>query len=92
MNLDKLMKKLPPGFADDVASLGEPGLKDVVLQAETNIRRVEQEREADERLSGAKEIVKDLNGPYRDAINAQRAKIAYVLYVLEERGKLPEAT
>lgn len=89
MKLDKILKKLPEGFVEEVAGLGEQGLKDVVLQAETNIRRVEQEREDDERLAGAKEIVKDLNGPYRDAISFQRAKIAYALHVLEERGKLP---
>jgi hypothetical protein len=72
-----------------VASLGEPGLKDVALQAETNIRRVEQEREGDERLSGAKEVVRDLNGP--TAMPSTRsAKIAYVLYLLDERGKLPK--
>ena len=91
MNIDKILKKLPSGFADDVAGYDEAQVKAAVLQSEANIRRVEQEREADEKLAGAKEILKDLNGPYRDAISAQRAKISYLLHVLEERGKLPDA-
>ena len=92
MNIEKLLKKLPTGFADDVAGFNEQQLKDAVLQSEANIRRVEQERDADEKLAGAKELLKDLNGPYRDAIGAQRAKIAYLMYTLEERGKLPDET
>lgn len=92
MNIDKLIKKLPTGFADDVAGFNEQQLKDAVLQSEANIRRVEQERDADEKLAGAKELLKDLNGPYRDAIGAQRAKIAYLMHTLEERGKLPDET
>lgn len=90
MNIDKIMKKLPPGFADDAAGYDEEQLKNAVLQSEANIRRVEQERDADEKLAGAKEILKDLIGPYRDAIGAQRAKIAYLMHMLEERGRLPE--
>lgn len=90
MNIEKIMKKLPSGFADDVAGYDDSQIKAEVLKSETNIRRVEQEREADEKLAGAKEILKDLNGPYRDAISAQRAKISYLLHVLEERGKLPD--
>lgn len=91
MNIEKILKKLPAGFADEIASYNKQRLKDAVLQSETNIRAVEQEREQDEKLKGAKEIVKDLNGPYREAIGAQRAKIAYLLHVLEERGELPGA-
>ena len=78
--IEKLIKKLPTGYADDVA-----GYDDV--ECENNIRTTENEREADSKLAGAKEIVKDLSGPYRDAVSAQRAKIAYLLHMLEERGK-----
>lgn len=87
MDIKKILKKLPTGFAEDVASFNTAQLKGVILQSEANIRTVEQEREADDRLRGAKEIVKDLAGPYRDAVTAQRAKIAYAFHVMEERGE-----
>jgi hypothetical protein len=92
MKIAKILKKLPTGFADDVESYSEQQLKDAILQSETNINRVENEREQDERLKGAKETLKDLNSPYRDAISAQRAKIAYLLYMLENQGKLPDVS
>lgn len=88
MKIEKIIKKLPTGFAEDAAAFDEGQIKDHVLQSEANIRRVEQERDADEKLAGAKEILKDLNEPYRDAINRQRAKIAYLMHLLDERGKL----
>jgi hypothetical protein len=43
---------------------------------------------ADEKLTGARELIKDFMAPYNEAKKAQRAKIAYSLHVLEERGEL----
>ena len=88
MDIKKIIAKLPTGWAEDVAGFDAGQLKAAILQSEVNIRTVETERDADERLSGAKELLKDLSGPYRDAVGAQRAKIAYALHVLEERGEL----
>lgn len=85
--IEKLIKKLPTGYAEDVAGYDEADITSAIVECETNIRTTENERENDTKLSGAKEIVKDLSGPYRDAVSAQRAKIAYLLHTLEERGK-----
>jgi len=90
MDILKILAKLPAGYAEDVAGFDTGRLQTEVLKCETNIRQVEQEKEADEKLSGAKSLVKDLSAPYRDAVAAQRAKIKYLLHVLEERGQLPE--
>jgi hypothetical protein len=89
MKIEKIIKKLPTGFVDEVGAMKKQQLRDMIIQCETNIRAVELERDSDEKLNGAKELVKDYSGPYRDAMAAQRAKIAYVLHVLEERGELP---
>jgi hypothetical protein len=89
VNIEKLIKKLPTGFVDEAARLGDAELKAAVIQSEVNIREVERERDADEKLQGAKALVKDLGGPYRDAVGAQRAKIAYLMHLMEERGTLP---
>lgn len=91
MNIEKIIKKLPTGFVDDVAGYSPAQLKEVVIQSETNIRETENTRDNDEKLQGAKELVKDFSGPYKEAIAAQRAKIKYVLHLLDEKGALPGA-
>lgn len=92
MNINKIIAKLPTGFVDEVSGMNKTALRSAIIQAETNKRAIEQQKAEDEKLNGAKEIVKDLMGPYRDATSAQNAKIAYVLHVLEERGELNEST
>ena len=91
MDIKKIMAKLPSGFAEDVEGYSKQKLKDALLQSQVNIRNIEQEREEDEKLRGAKEILKDLSAPYKDAIGAQKAKIAYILHILDERGEAPAA-
>lgn len=91
MDLKKIIAKLPTGYVDEVNGASPERLKAEVIRAETNIKSVEQERAEDDKLAGAKELVKDLAGPYRDAINAQRAKISYLMHLLGEAGSLPAA-
>lgn len=83
-----VLKALPTGFLEEAEAMDEKALRELVVASEGNIRETEREREADEKLQGAKSIVKDLVGPYRDAIKAQRAKIACAMYFLEGRGVL----
>lgn len=91
MNLKKLKKiisKLPHGYADECAAKTEADLRADIVDAEDSIRKVEAERDKDEKLLGAKEIVKDISSSYRDVVSTQRAKIAFALHTLEETGKL----
>lgn len=90
MDIKRLIAKLPAGYVEDVAGMDGDAMRAAIVQSNVNIQRVEQERAGDEKLSGAKEVVKDLSAPYRDAISAQRAKIAYLLWQLRERGELVE--
>lgn len=90
MDIMKLLSKLPSGYAEDIAAYDHAKLHTEVIQCEANIRQIEEDKANDEKLTGARELVKDLAGPYRDAMNAQRAKIKYVLHLLAERGQLPE--
>lgn len=87
--IDKLLKKLPTGYAEEADRMSDTKLKAEIIQAETNIRNIKAEQAGDEKLNGAKEIVKDLNSPYNDAVKAQRAKIEYALHLMEQRGTLP---
>lgn len=87
MDIKKIIAKLPVGFAEEAAGMDGDALRSVIVAAETSIREVEREQGADEKLQGARKIAKDLARGYSDAKRAQRAKIAYSLHLLEERGE-----
>lgn len=88
MDIKKIVAKLPTGYAEDAAGMDGEQLRAEIIKAETSLREVEMEMKADEKLAGAKEILKDISGAYADAKRAQRAKIAYSLHLLDERGEL----
>lgn len=88
MNLAKALKKLGTGVRDELDALPEKGLRDAIIGAEGQILAIRTEMENDEHLVAAREIVKDLSGSYREAQQAQQAKIQYALYRLGEMGKL----
>lgn len=83
---DKLLKKLPEGWTDTANAMQEDELKKVIVEAEGNIYVIERAKQDDDKLSAAKEIVKDHSAPYRDAKATQTAKIKYALWLLESRG------
>lgn len=87
MNLKRVLSKLPTGFADEAAGFDAKRLRSEIVQAEGVIHETEQEREADEKLQGAKDLVRDLGSGYSDVIKAQRAKVSYCVHLLEERGE-----
>lgn len=88
LDIKKVIAKLPTGYVDEVAGMDGAKLRSEIIQAESNIREVLKEMAADEKLQGARELVKDFLGGYNDAKKAQRAKIDYLLHLLEERGEL----
>ena len=88
MDINKLIAKLPTGFVDDASGMDANKLRAEIIKAETSLRELDTAMKADEKLAGVKEIMKDIVGGYNDAKRAQRAKIAYSLHVLEERGEL----
>ncbi len=86
--LTRLKKQLPTGWAEEADAMGAASLRDVVIEAETALVETDKSQESDMKLQGALEIAKDLKGAYTDARKAQRAKIAYALYLLAEKGVL----
>ena len=87
MDIKKIIAKLPVGFVEEAAGMDGAALRAEIVRAEEHLREVEREQSADDKLQGARQIVKDLMGAYNDAKRAQRAKIAYSLHLLEERGE-----
>ena len=82
---DDLIKKMPE-FKDtaDAASIDE--LKKIIVECEGNLYTVNKEEDADVKLSGARDMVKEFSEPYRDAKKHQQAKIQYALLCLESKG------
>lgn len=85
---DKWWKVLQsmPEFKDTADAASEEELKKILVMSEGNIYTIEQEKDADVKLNGAKDLVKEYSEPYRDAIKAQTAKIKYALFLLEGKG------
>jgi adenylate kinase len=83
---EKWLKKLPTGFSEDADSMSEADLKKTIVSCENNIFTIEKEKTNDVKLNAAKEISKELSGPYRDAKSCQDAKIRYCLFLLHGKG------
>lgn len=82
---NKVLKDLPE-FKDIADAASAEDLKKIIVTCEGNIFNIETSKEADAKLSGAKEIAKELSGPYKDALKIQMAKIKYALFCLESKG------
>lgn len=75
-----------PEFKDNADAASVDDLKKIIVTCEGNIYTIDQEKEADIKLNGAKELVKEYSEPYRDALKVQTAKIKYALFLLEGKG------
>jgi hypothetical protein len=82
---DDLIKKMPE-FKDTADSADVDGLKKIIVECEGNLYTVVKEEDADAKLTAARDMVKDLSEPYRDAKKHQQAKIQYSLLCLESKG------
>lgn len=82
----KLRKILPPGLPEDIEAMSPDELQKRIVDSESNIKEAEASRDNDEQLKGARELVKDLSEPYRDAMKVQRAIQRYALLILESKG------
>ena len=86
---DKFAKKLPDNYEDTVDGMKTPDdMKGAVIDCEKVINLTEKEMEEDVALKNAKENVKALGGAYKDTLGCQKAKIKYLLHVMEGRGYL----
>lgn len=84
----KYSQVLGEEWMSEVDKLDTDELKKIIVEAEQNISTTETERDADEKLAAAKEVVKELSAAYKDAVKYQTAKIKYSLMCLEGKGKI----
>lgn len=87
MQIEKIIKALPVGVKDEMDSADAASLRETILTATATIAESAAEKAKDEKLAGAREIVKDISAGYRDVEKAQRAKINYAIFRLSEMGE-----
>lgn len=86
---EKYMKKLntlAQGFTDAVDTADVDEIKKKLLTAEKNVYEIENEKEANLKLSELKEKMKEITAPYRDARAVETAKVKYCVFSLQQRG------
>jgi hypothetical protein len=86
VDIKKVIAKLPSGFVDDAAAMSPDELRQCIVDATANMERIQSEQEADEKLTGAKELVRDYSAGYKEARAAQAAKVSYCHHRLAELG------
>ena len=73
-------------FVEEMDSADEATLKASIVSCEGSMYNIEKAKESDEKLNGAKALVKEYSASYREASAFEKAKIQYCLYVMESRG------
>ena len=63
-------------------------MKIELINAEKLIDSTENAMSDDEKITSAKEVVKDLSSGYTDVIKLEKAKVKFCLYTLEQRGNI----
>ena len=84
----KWEKLLSETFVSNNLNLSEEEAKTKLIEAQFQIKSVFQDKEEDEQLNAAKEIVKDLNAGYNSVLAVEKAKIEFLLEVIEKRRAL----
>lgn len=87
---EKWSKNLPSGFEDTVGTMGDEEMEETILRSTKNIRITVKEKENDDTINAAKALVKDESMKYNLYISMQKAKIEYIMHIMEERGKLSD--
>lgn len=75
-----------PDFKDVADASSVDDLKKIIVTSEGNVSTVEKALCEDIKINAAKEVIKDLSTPYRDALKCQMAKIKYSVFLLEGKG------
>jgi len=76
--------KLSQSFVDNAENLNEDEAMALLVEAEQKLRQIKEERNADEKLTAAKNIVKDLNAGYSSAMSYEKSKINFLLDKIAE--------
>lgn len=76
-----------PDFATEVAGMTPEELDRRLLSMAKDLEESELAREADEELTEAKAVARELGAPYRDVKKAVTLKTKYIIAMLKDKGK-----
>jgi cell division protein FtsB len=91
VDLGKAKKILSQTFLEDNENVNEDEAAHLIVKAEQTIKGLTEEMQADERLNAAKQVVKDLQSGYNNAIKYEQAKVQYLLAKIDEIQQGPVA-
>ena len=83
--ITKLEKKLSDGEASELRGLPVSELEFKLLQLSKHREAIVTTRNNDEQLNDTKELLKELNAPYREQLSANKVKARFIALLLEER-------
>lgn len=94
VDLGKAKKILSSAFLENHENINEDDAAALIVKAEQQIKALSEEMSADDKLNAAKQVVKDLQSGYNNAIKYEQAKIQYLLARIEEiqGGVNPDAS
>ena len=72
-------KTLSKSFVENHADINEDEALDLIYSANKQIKELEEEMNADDKLNAARQIVKDLTKGYTSAIKYEKAKIDFLI-------------
>jgi hypothetical protein len=84
INLGKAEQVLSKTFCDNHKEISEDEAADLIVKAEMRAKALKEERDNDEKLKAAKQIVADLGSGYKAAIDYEKAKIDFLLDRISE--------
>lgn len=78
-------KTLSESFVANNRDLSEDEAKSKLIESQFAIKQINYEKDNDQQLTSAQEIVKDLKAGYSSATKYEKAKIEFLLEVIESR-------
>jgi len=86
-SVEQVVQEEMPEFAAEVASLSKEELNARLAQLAKDSEAVEQAKDGDQELEGARALASELAAPYRDGKKAIRTKSKYIISLLKDRGQ-----
>lgn len=83
---EKLAKKLPAEFADNINAMETEEIKKRIFEAEGQVYNIENDLDTNEKIISAKNDLKEMTAPYRESKAGEQAKIKFCIFTLDQRG------
>ncbi len=85
---EKLLKAAGEAVVEAMQSMSEQELRDRLVSLAQHEKETDDKLEADEKIKELKEELKNLQGPYKDALKSIKLQRGYAAVRLEEMGKM----